>query len=250
MEELKWIKEVAEEIKRRRMTKPKDAPKRRADDREHREEEIERQVKLLEKQLAEGHEEVRERLDRCYYREILAGKRTIDDVIGLWKELAESGNAEAEWCLSSVYASLTDDEDAAREWLEKSAQHGWAAAQYAMAEYYITVDEKTNEYVGKETKKAITWLERAAEQRDEPMGKSAMLWLGDIYKFGCKEGNIRVDYKKAIGWYTIAAQYGDCYDKREALIKLADCYEKDGNANKSERMLEALEKEGLLDEDD
>lgn len=119
------------------------------------------------------------------------------------------------------------------------------------AESYITIDEQTNEYVGKEAKKAIPWLKKAA-QCEEPMGQSAMLWLGDIYQFGCKEGRIRIDYKKAIQWFTLAAQHGNCYDKKEALVKLADCYGKSRGANrdknKSAEMFELLASEGLLTE--
>lgn len=243
MKELEWIKQAAEEIRRRKekvsIPDQNVTPKR---------------IEDLERQLKDGNEQARELLYCCYGWEIMEGKRKIDDAIGLWKELAESGNAKAEWMLSGVYASLTDNEDAAQAWLEKSARHGFTAAQYAMAEGYIEVDEQTDEYVGKEAKKAISWLKMAAEQYDESMGQSAMLWLGDIYKFGCKEGGIRVDYKKAIYWYTLAAQYGDCYDRKEALIKLAYCYKQSRGANrdvnKAFKMFEALAKEGLLTNDE
>ena len=218
-----------------------------ADYRKKREETMQQQVvKLLEKQLEDGNEEVREYLDRCYCSDISTGTRKTDDAIGLWQELAESGDAHAEWMLSGIYASLTDNEYAAHEWLEKSARHGFAAAQYAMAEGYIKLDEETNEFVGEEAKKAIPWLKMAAEQHDEPMGQRAMLWLGDIYKYGCKEGGIHVDYKKAIYWYKLAAQYGKGFDRKEALIKLAYCYKQSCGATKDTekafKMFEALAK--------
>lgn len=217
--------------------------------REKREEAMQRQVaRLLEKQLKDGNENIRSYLSHCYQIEMSNGKRSVDDVIGLWKELAESGDAKAEWVLSGIYASYTENEAAAREWLERSARHGYAAAQYAMAERYIEVDEETDAYVGKDAKKAIPWLKMAAEQRDEPMGQSAMLWLGDVYKYGCKEGGIRVDYKKAMYWYRLAAQYGKEFDKKEALIKLALCYRDSHGANKDVNkafvMLKALAESG------
>lgn len=240
MKELEWIKEAAEEIRKRR-AKVSNDPNRNI---------TPQRIPELERQLMEGNEEAREWLDRCYSLEIIEGKRKVDDVIGLWKDLAESGDAKAEWCLSGVYAGLTDNERAAAEWLEKSAGHGFAAAQYAMAYRYIDVDEETNEYVGKDARKAIPWLKAAAAQHDESMGQSAMIWLGDIYRLGCKQGKIRVDYKKAIHWYTLAAQYCDCYDKQEALIKLAYCYKQSRGANrdvnKALKMFEALAKEGLF----
>lgn len=210
--------------------------------------------KLLKKQLEDGNEQVRVYLSSCYFRDISKGKRSIDDALGLWEELAESGNAKAEWMMSSVYASFTENEDAAHEWLEKSAQHGNAAAQYGMAEMYIEVDEEKNEYVGEKAKKAIPWLKKAAEQHDATMGQSAILWLGDIYKFGCKEGGIRVDYKRAIYWYTLAAQHCDCFYRKDALIKLAYCYKNSRGVNKDEnkafKMFEALKNEGLITEDE
>lgn len=243
MKELEWIKQAAEEIRRRKekvSASNQNLTPQRIDE--------------LERQVKDGNEEAREQLYCCYGWEIMEGKRKVDDAIGLWQDLAESGDAKAEWMLSSVYASLTDNESAAAEWLEKSARHGFAAAQYAMAESYIDVDEETNEYVGKDAKKAIQWLKMAAEQHNESMGQSAMLWLGYIYKFGCKQGKIRVDYKKAIHWYTLAAQYGDCYDRKYALIKLAYCYKQSRGANrdidKATKMFEALAKEGLLTNDE
>lgn len=219
------------------------------DYREKREEAMQRQVVgLLEKQLKDGNEDVRSYLSHCYQIEMNNGKRSVEDVIGLWKELAESGDAKAEWILSGIYASYTENETAAREWLEKSARHGYAAAQYAMKEGYIEVDEKTNEYIGKDAKKAIPWLKMAAKQHDEPMGQIAMLWLGDIYKYGCKEGGIRVDYKKAIYWYRLAAQYDKEFDRKEALIKLALCYRDsrgvNKDVNKAFAMLKALAESG------
>ena len=314
MKELEWIKETAEEIRKRRTKEPEEETIRRAEagevralkeviamaDRRGNQEEVnlwmhrfyedfakkisegdgagayqmvygngpyvddfmkkreamQQQVcKLLEKQLEDGKEEARAYLDRCYCRDISRGKRKVEDAIDLWKDLAESGDAKAEWMLSSVYASFTDNEDAAYMWLEKSAKHGSAVAQHGMAESYISVDEEKNEYVGKQAKKAIHWLKKAAAQYDAPMGQSAILWLGDIYKFGCKEGRIPVNYKKAIYWYTLAAQYSDCFDKKDALIKLADCYRKSRGANrdvdKSNKMFEALVNEGLItDEED
>ena len=244
MKELEWIKQAAEEIRKRR-TKVSNCPNQNI---------TSQRIAELERQLMEGNEEAREWLDRCYSLEIIEGKRKVDDVIGLWKDLAESGDAKAEWALSGVYASLTDNESAAAEWLEKSAGHGFVAAQYAMAERYIDVDEETNEYVGKDAKKAILWLKMAAEQHNKSMGQSAMLWLGDIYKYGCKQGKIRVDYKKAIHWYMLAAQYGDCYDRKYALIKLAYCYKQsrgtNRDINKATKMFEALAKEGLLTNDE
>ncbi len=306
MEELEWIKEVAEEMKKRATVEPVEETERRAecgevealkkvintaarngeqakaeawlqkfyelferkiaegdgigayemvchngprDDmyRETREQAMQRQVtELLEQQLKDGKEEVRENLLCCYFKEINIGKRSVDDAIGLWKELAKIGDARAEWILSGIYASYTDNEGAANEWIEKSALHGYASAQYAMAERYIDIDEKANEYVGKEAKKAVAWLKTAAVQCDHPMGQSAMLWLGDIYKYGCKEGGIRVDYKKAIYWYRAAAQYCKWFDRKEALLKLAYCYRdgrgKNKDANKASLMFEALAK--------
>lgn len=219
------------------------------DYREKREEAMQRQVvELLEKQLKDGNESARSYLTGCYGREVICGERSVDDILGLWRELAESGDAIAEWMVSSTYASYTENETAAREWLERSAMHGNAMAQYAMAEGHIEVDEKISEYVGKDAKKAIPWLKMAAEQHDEPMGQRAILWLGDIYKYGCKEGGIRVDYKKAIYWYRLAAQYGKEFDRKEALIKLALCYRDSHGANKDVNkafaMLKALAESG------
>lgn len=242
MKELEWIKEAAEELKRLQETASERKSEKRA--REVRQQ----NTRLLEEQLKNGQEEARYDLTRCYFREIGEGTRKVDDAIRLWQELAESGNARAEWMLSSVYASLTGNEAATLEWLERSARHGFASAQYAMVEEYVTVDEGTNEYVGKDAKKALPWLKRAAAQRDECMGQRAMLFLGDLYQYGCKEGGIRVDYKKAIEWYRMAAQYAKNFDRKEALVKLAYCYKNSRGANKdlqkAREMFEALAKTG------
>ncbi len=107
---------------------------------------------------------------------------------------AQSGDAEAQFWVGSIYAEGTKPknlEEGAR-WLLKSAEQGYAPAQRV----YGLMSRLANPSVGER------WMLRAAEQGDT----EAQFWLGVAYEqnwFGT------IDHQESLKWYKRAAEGGD-----------------------------------------
>ncbi len=113
----------------------------------------------------------------------------------VWRPLAESGNAAAQYRLGILYAEgkgvAPDDAEAAR-WFQRAAEQGDAAAQYNLAVSY-------SEGIGvrKDNAAAAKWFRRAADQ-----GMAlAQLNLGLLYASGV---GVPQDNVEAMKWTDLA----------------------------------------------
>jgi TPR repeat protein len=113
-----------------------------------------------------------------------------------WESDAVRGNAEAQYMLGNTYAKVDKNEAEAVRWYRKSAEQGYAAAQFVIAEAY---DDGRG--VAKDEVEAVRWYRKAAEQGD----MRAQTNLGYAYANG--EG-IAKDGTEAVRWYRKAAENG------------------------------------------
>lgn len=124
---------------------------------------------------------------------------------------AESGDRDAQYRLGVLYEypedrSVPNNGAAAREWMLKSAEQGYAPAEAMLGEMYLGADGDRG--------KAEMWLRRAAEQGDT----QGQFMLGATYENG-KFG--RKDYQEAFKWLRKAADKGD----PDAEVSLGEMYE-------------------------
>jgi TPR repeat protein len=111
---------------------------------------------------------------------------------------AAAGDREAQYRLALLYEypeerSVPRNDAAAREWILKSAEQGYAPAQATLGEMELGPSGDRG--------KAEMWLRRAAEQGNT----KGQFMLGAIYENG-KFG--RTDYQEAFKWLRKAAQKG------------------------------------------
>ena len=108
------------------------------------------------------------------------------------ERLAIQGHAIAQYNLSVAYSNSTDatpHPEKARHWLLKSAENGFAPAQYNLGCYYRDIE--------KNFRSAFDWFLKAAEQNFGP----AQFNLGVLY------GNAN-DAFRAFVWFSLAATNG------------------------------------------
>lgn len=143
-------------------------------------------------------------------RHITIGESTQSDFHKLLSQ-AESGDREAQYRVAQLYAfpktgPVQKNDAAAREWMLKSAEQGYAPAEAMLGEMYLrTAGERG---------KAEMWLWRAAEQGDT----QGQFILGATYENG-KFG--RTDYQEAFEWLRKAALKGDA----DAEVSLGEMYQ-------------------------
>jgi TPR repeat protein len=123
--------------------------------------------------------------------------------------LSESGGREAEYWVGLVYGEgrlFPENYAVSREWMLRSAEHGYAPAQEIVGMMYAGVNGDYG--------KADMWLRRAAEEGNA----EAQSWLGAFYE----QGRIGVtDYREAFRWFRRAAEQGH----PDAQFALAQMYE-------------------------
>jgi len=124
---------------------------------------------------------------------------------------AESGDREAQYRLALLYqypedTSVPKNDPAAREWMLKSAEQGYAPAQAMLGEMYLSAAGDRG--------KAEMWLRRAAEQGNT----EGQFMLGATYENG-RFG--RRDYQEAFKWLRKAAEKGD----PDAEVSLGEMYQ-------------------------
>lgn len=113
---------------------------------------------------------------------------------------AKSGDEEAQYWLALINSEgrlIPKNQDAAREWMLKSAEQGYAPAQEGMAGIYLSAEG----IHPRDNTEAERWFRLAAAQGYA----EAQFWLGTGYEqgwFGAK------DYGEALGWLRKAAQQG------------------------------------------
>jgi hypothetical protein len=134
---------------------------------------------------------------------------------------AEKGDAEAQFQLSMAGAilDLSSGYDGARppgprveslEWLRRSANQGYARAQFALGEKYAKGDG-----IAKDEAEAARWYTLAADQGDY----SAQLYLGVLYEYG---RGVARDLVQAYKWYAIAARQVAARNPKSQAIKNRD----------------------------
>lgn len=117
----------------------------------------------------------------------------------VFNELAEQGNAEAQYNLAILYRQgkgVAKDNAAALKWFEKSANQGLASAEYYLGHLYDNGDSVT-----RSSTTAVSWYKKAAE-KGNPLAQSN---LGVAYANG--EG-VKQDIIKAYVWFSLAASQG------------------------------------------
>lgn len=138
----------------------------------------------------------------------------------LFNDLAQKGNAEAEYYLSQLYSKghgTTEDKDRADFWLEKAADHKFAEAQYVYAGRLLS--NRTG--MDSLPKDGMQYLAKAADQDFQPALKQYV----DIILMGYYELSA---VKKAIK-YSLKLQ-----------VLLSDQYEIEAYKRKEERLKKIL----------
>ena len=120
----------------------------------------------------------------------------------IYLQLAEQGNAEAQFHLGSIYAKgqgAEKDEKQAVNWFDKAAKQGYREAQTKLGFMYATGKGVEQNY-----NSAFYWCYKAAEQGDVV----AQYNLGLMYEKG--QGVVK-DNSLAVAWYSKAAAQGDAH---------------------------------------
>jgi len=127
-----------------------------------------------------------------------------------YRRSAERGYAAAQYFLGISYAkgrSVTQDHDEAAWWYRKAAEQGFAAAQYELGFW--------SEHSRQDRVEAAKWYRRAAEQGHS----SAQNDLGLLYHRG---RGVPQDYAEAAKWYRKAAERGSASAQHNLATLYAD----------------------------
>ena len=128
----------------------------------------------------------------------------------VWKPLAEKGNAQAQFYLSTLYSNgegVDQDIFSALSWLNSSAQSGYPAAQFNLGNRYYH-----GRWVEQDRAKAAQWWRKAAEQGVT----QASYNLGSLYYHG---QGLPKNMDEALRWYRKAAGSGS-EEAKKVLAKL------------------------------
>ena len=125
-----------------------------------------------------------------------------DDAVESMRELAESGDAHAQYFMGKLYRDgplLPPDWVMARYWFDKAAKQGYAVAQYALGKLYLSDDASVHD-----PELGIQWLEYAAYNGNH----DASYRLGKEY---LKGESVRRDTRKAMDHIYTSAQAGNLH---------------------------------------
>lgn len=131
----------------------------------------------------------------------------------LWKPLAETGDADAEYNIGLLYMNglgVKKNSRYARQLFMAAAEQGQADAQYNLGLMYYQGNT-----VFRSNKDAFTWWSKAAAQNHAP----AQYNLGILYAYGMWVGQ---DLDKALELWRAAADQGN----KDAIAALIRAYEK------------------------
>lgn len=129
------------------------------------------------------------------------------------KELAEKGNAKAQFNLGAMYENaqgVPANYTEAVKWYGKAAQQGEAAAQYNLG-----VMHAHGKGVPRNSAEAIKWFRKAADQGDA----QAQYNLGVMYDEGESSARDRAD---AVVWFRKAAEQGNARAQHEMALTYAN----------------------------
>jgi TPR repeat protein len=129
-----------------------------------------------------------------------------------YRKSAEQGYAKAQYELGYMYydgEGIEKDYSEALKWIRKSADQGNSDAQNALGDMHYLGDGVTENF-----SEAVKWYRKGAEQGN----KYAQYNLGQMYEYGY---GITQDYGKAIEWFQKAAKQGHekAKDKLEYLLE-------------------------------
>ena len=131
--------------------------------------------------------------------------KPLSDEVKAAIEMAEGGDADAQYNLGVMYASgqgVLQDNKEAEKWFRKAADQGHADAQFFLGAMYAE-----GQGVLQDLKEAVKWFRKAADQGHA----TAQFNLGLMYKNG--QGVLQ-DYVAAYAWYSLSAYNG--YDDGKA----------------------------------
>ena len=162
-------------------------------------------------------------------------KKDYATAIKIYEQLANQGNAEAQYEIGSMYQlgdGVQNDNKKANHWYEKAANQGHIDAQFYLGENYFS-----GYGIPKDFKKAIYWYEKAAN-----LGRiDAQNKLGNIYNhiIAASRTSIPKDLKKAIYWHEKAAvQYDNNFYRIYGLNSMAELMEIYSSHDSEEKDLE------------
>lgn len=134
------------------------------------------------------------------------------EAVHWFQKSAEQGFANAQYNLGVCYRrgrGVIRDEDEAIKWYLKAAEQGHVDSQYLMGECF----ERAASYSG-DYSEAVKWHKRAASQ-GHPKSQCAM---GYFYKNGL---GVKKSKNEAIKWYKLSAEQGNKMAKEE--LEKFDC---------------------------
>jgi tetratricopeptide (TPR) repeat protein len=122
-----------------------------------------------------------------------------DEALGTWLEVAERGDAVAQFSLGTLYdqgRGVEKDDAEATRWFRRAAEQGHPAAQHNLGNAY-----KHGRGVSPSDTEAVLWWRRAADQGMA----GAQFNLGTAYLQG---QGVASDEAEALAWYRRAAEGG------------------------------------------
>lgn len=123
--------------------------------------------------------------------------KQFETALRVWSELAEQGDARAQYAIGTIYRTgrgVAQDYAEALKWYRKAADQGYARAQTALAWMY-----RNGQGVAKDSSEALSWYRKAAEQGDA----EAQTSLGWVYENG---DGVSKDVGAAREWYRRAGE--------------------------------------------
>ena len=149
---------------------------------------------------------------------LMTGDRTESDLergYGIFKSLAESGDARAQFFLGTSYmqgSGVELDETIAVNWFKKSAEGGYDIGQY----WYAFMLSRGRGVPEEDWKASMKWFLKAAKQGHA----EALFSMGEIHE-SCRAGLDR-DFDQAANWYRRADGPQDSMLSRWNLRRLID----------------------------
>jgi uncharacterized protein len=132
---------------------------------------------------------------------VMAARRgDFSTAIGLWRPLAEVGNADAQYALGIMYINgkgVSQDDAEAVMWFRLAAEQGFADAQFNLGIAYLS-----GRGISQDDEEAVNWFRPAAEQNQV----AAQFNLGRAYSIG--QGIVK-DTVQAHMWLTLATARGN-----------------------------------------
>ena len=139
------------------------------------------------------------KLGHCYETGIHV-KKDLRKAFTWYQRATEAGSTEGMAQMGRCYMNgigVSEDSKVGLEWYAKSASANNLSAMYYLGDYLIAGDGRRS----RNAKIGVEWLKKAADFGD----RSALNSLGEVYS----DGTVKVDDKRASGYFLEAAERGD-----------------------------------------